>query len=61
MISFFAVLLVTELTSDEYVYMINTGPEVPFNGVNVGTTTRHTSQVTFEHLQLFLLVLFLLG
>jgi hypothetical protein len=31
--------------ADEYVYMINTGPEGPFTGSNYGETNEHTSQV----------------
>jgi hypothetical protein len=33
------------MTTNDAVYMINTGPEAPYDGTNYGTTNEFTSQV----------------
>jgi hypothetical protein len=33
------------MSTSDYVYLINTGPEAPYDGTNDGDTNENTSQV----------------
>lgn len=42
----YAVVFLSAMTANDFVYMINTGPETPYMGKNNGETNEHTSQVS---------------